>query len=192
MGQTGINDCRDATANLVVASGRAANRPDRDERRNALTSIIWIPTLKSPKLILASNRSDHVHYYQGGHPFRYNLFDPSTGEFSTVVLGPELQKGQKIQVPVKGGVWKCGRMENLGVEVDYSLIGEAVAPGFDFHDFTFVTPEMIQATCKNADVREILLEFIHTDSTADVKTVEVCSEFYKDGERKETRIEERS
>mmetsp|Transcript_29935 Transcript_29935/g.68694 ORF Transcript_29935/g.68694 Transcript_29935/m.68694 type:complete len:158 (-) Transcript_29935:333-806(-) len=106
MGQTGINDCRDATANLVVASGRAANRPDRDERRNALTSIIWIPTLKSPKLILASNRSDHVHYYQGGHPFRYNLFDPSTGEFSTVVLGPELQKGQK-----NPGAGEGGRME---------------------------------------------------------------------------------
>ncbi len=53
----------------MVANGRNKNRPDEDERRNALTSIYWVPTKKSPKLLLASNHSDHVHYYQGGSKF---------------------------------------------------------------------------------------------------------------------------
>jgi hypothetical protein len=57
----------------VVANGRAKNRPDGDERRNALTSIYWVPTDKSPKLLLAVNRSDHVHYYHGGSEFKSSM-----------------------------------------------------------------------------------------------------------------------
>ena len=68
MGQTGLSDdcCQKPNINLVVANQRSQNRPDGDERRNALTSIYWVPTIKSPKLLLAVNHSDHVHYYHGG------------------------------------------------------------------------------------------------------------------------------
>jgi len=201
MGQTGL-DCKEPTKNLVVANGRSANRPDKDERRNALTSIYWVPTKKDPRLNLVVNDSDHVHYYQGGLPFRYYLFDPVTCEFSTVVLGPELHKGQKLQVPVKGGVWKCGMIELLDednesttADFDYSIVAEAVAPGFDFHDFKWQTKEMLDAICKDEAVYKILSPFVHKESSemeGGNKTVELAAEFYKDGENKTQRTNDRA
>ena len=58
MGQTAL----DAPCGLVVTDDRPDMRPDKDTRRNALTSIFWMPTRASPKLMLARNTSDHVHY----------------------------------------------------------------------------------------------------------------------------------
>ncbi|CAJ1949899.1 unnamed protein product [Cylindrotheca closterium] len=201
MGQTGLEDCKEATKNLVVANGRAANRPDKDERRNALTSIYWVPTKKDPNLLMAENCSDHVHYYQGGLPFRYYLFDPSTGEFSTVVLGPELHKGQKLQVPVKGGIWKCGSIEqeedadDNKSDYEYTIIGEAVAPGFDFHDFKWVTKEMLDASCNDETAHKRLASFVHKESSViagENKTVETAAEFYEDGTNKTQRTNDRA
>ena len=135
MGQTGL-DCQSPQTNLVVAQGRDQNRPDSDPRRNCLTSIYWVPTTSSSTLLLASNLSDHVHYYQGGKPFQYILFDPENQILEKVILGPELHKGHLLQVPVKGGMWKCGHMlhdneeeEQNNYKEDYTIIGEAVAPG---------------------------------------------------------------
>ena len=48
-------------------------------------------------------------------------------------------------MPVRGGLWKCGRL--LEGSDDFALIGEAVGPGFDFHDFAWVTPAMVAADC---------------------------------------------
>ena len=70
----------EVNADLVVAAGREPRRPDGDARRNALTSIFWMPTKSSPTLRLAVNLSDHVHYYQGGLPFRYHLLSFSTDD----------------------------------------------------------------------------------------------------------------
>ena len=104
MGQTELN----ASRGLVITDDRAARRPDSDARRNALTSIFWMPTRASPILPLGINASDHIHYWQGGGVFEYTLFDPVAKELTTVVLGPDLLAGQRLQVPVTGGVWKCG------------------------------------------------------------------------------------
>jgi predicted cupin superfamily sugar epimerase len=41
-----------------------------------------------------------------------------------------------LKVCVKGGTWKAGMLVE-GSESDYALIGEAVGPAFDFHDFAF-------------------------------------------------------
>lgn len=203
MGQSGLDDCcKDPEVDLVVANGRAHNRPDKDERRNALTSIFWVPTSKDPVLMLAKNCSDHVHYYHGGLPFRYFLFDPSSKEFTTIVLGPELHKGHVLQLPVKGGIWKCGKIE-IGEEqssgsssdYDYALIGEAVAPGFDFHDFSWITQEMILATCDDKNVAERLMACVHNESKTiqeEHNTVDSAAEFYDDGESRAKRIDERS
>ncbi len=168
-----------------------------------MTSIFWVPTVKSPKLLLAYNCSDHVHYYQGGIPFLYSTYDPSSGEFSQVVLGPEVHKGQKLQVCVKGGLWKCGAMvgdkereesETSGYE--YTLIGEAVAPGFDFHDFNWVTEDLLKSTCKNNEkLIEFFLPFVFERSKQveeEKNTVDDAAQYYEEGESKRKRIDERS
>ena len=202
MGQTGL-DCQEPSVNLVVANGRAKNRADGDERRNALTSINWVPTRKSPNMLLTRNCSDHVHYYQGGLPFRYHTFDPATGEFSAHVVGPELHKGHTLQLPVKGGVWKCGSIaldeidSSSTGDYDYTLIGEAVAPGFDFHDFTWVTKEMLDESCKDKEAHKLMLSFVHKDSSEvqaenNKVVVEQAAEFYEDGDNKAQRMNERA
>ena len=202
MGQTGL-DCEKPDINLVVANGRTKNRADKDEKRNAVTSIYWVPTIKSPRLFLAYNCSDHVHYYQGGLPFKYSLFDPASGEFTQVTLGPEIHQGQKLQVGVKGGIWKCGivvvddekESNDASADYEYTVIGEAVAPGFDFHDFNWVTEELLRETCKDDVHVKHFLKFINGESTGIQEkdaTVEAAAEFYEDGGRKRRRIEERS
>lgn len=60
-GQTGL-DCKEPNINFVNAKERKQNRQDGDDRRNCLTSIHWVPTMASPKLLLAKNHSDHIMY----------------------------------------------------------------------------------------------------------------------------------
>ena len=46
LGQSGLDDCcEEPDRNLVVTKGRADKRPDKDERRNSLTSIFWVVRL---------------------------------------------------------------------------------------------------------------------------------------------------
>jgi len=149
----------------LVMTDRIGEMKDRDGRRNALTSIYWMPKGESPFLSLTINLSDIVHYYHGGVPFEYILFDPASGVLSRMVLGGDVMGGQVFQLPVKGGMWKCGRMllpESADEESKkgmYTLIGEAVAPGFDFHDFTWVTAEMIHKTAPQ--YWKVLKSFLH-------------------------------
>jgi uncharacterized protein len=154
---------------VVVGGVDTAGHADNDDnmvRRNCLTSIFWVPTVDSPKLFMSQNRSDHVHYYQGGAPFEYIVFRPSKenddegGRWTRTILGPDLQRGQVLQLPVEGGCYKCGRLlssssssldQQEGDDIDdndyppYSIIAEAVAPGFDVHDFHWVTAAQLAA-----------------------------------------------
>ena len=158
-GQTDFNVPDD---DLVVTS-RTDSRPDNDVRRNTLTSIYWMPTGTSPKLRLTINLSDHVHYYHGGHPFEFILVDPQTKKMKRVMLGGNVLAGHKFQVSVKGGVWKCGHLvvdtNDPSYKDSYCVIGEAVAPGFDFYDFTWVTAKMIKDTVP--ELWDVLKPFLH-------------------------------
>ena len=77
------------------------------------------------------------------------------------MLGLNLGEGQKLQVACPGGIWKCGRLIKNDT-LDYCLIGEAVAPGFDFHDFSWVTKSEI-TSLPNIEHQWILLQFLHDD-----------------------------
>jgi predicted cupin superfamily sugar epimerase len=130
---------------LVTTTGRTDRRPDKSNQRNCITSIFWVPTAKSPVLPLTVNLSDHVHYYQGGLPFQYHIYDAPSNSLQTVVLGPNLAAGQKLQVTVTSEQWKCGKLlvtdndiAKDSIKADYCIVAEAVAPGFDFHDFNWV------------------------------------------------------
>ena len=103
-------------------------------QRNLLTSIYWMPTTDSPIAWWCSNLSDHMHYYQLGAPLTYHLLDEH-GRYSQHVLGPVLDQGQVLQLMVPGGCWKAAELE----AGPFTLIGEAVAPGFDFRDFSWMT-----------------------------------------------------
>ena len=49
-----------------------------------------------------------------------------------IVLGSDLEAGQRPQVVVPRGVWQGARLVAGGT---FALLGTTVAPGFDFADF---------------------------------------------------------
>jgi uncharacterized protein len=158
---------------LVTVTGRNEARPDHSPLRNALTSIYWLPTADSPTQPLIANLSDHVHYYQGGQPFQYHLYDPRTAILRTVILGPDICHGHVLQLPVVAGEWKCGRLllpstttstsSASAIAVpDYCIVSEAVGPGFDFYDFHFVSQNELEASQASAEVMALLQPFLHT------------------------------
>jgi uncharacterized protein len=136
MASRGQTDFDVEPEHLVATSGREGGR------RNALTSIYWMPTRKSPNLPVVMNQSSHVHCYHGGLPFEYVTYDSKSRTVERAVLGPNLKAGHRPQVIVEGGVWKTGRLlTEYSDRYDYCLLGEAVAPGFDVCDFRVVNSE---------------------------------------------------
>lgn len=100
--------------------------------RTTLTSIYYLLTEASPIGHFHRNRSDIVHYFHAGDPLEYTLIHPD-GTLEQRVLGPDPTRGHLLQMTVKGGIWKASTFHG-DPKVGYSLIGEAVAPGFEYED----------------------------------------------------------
>ena len=96
-----------------------------------MSSIFYMLTRDSPIGFLHKNRSDIMHYFHAGSSLDYYLID-SDGELSQVRLGADLDKGEVLQLLVKGGSWKASRLPEGG---EYGLISEAVVPGFGLRPF---------------------------------------------------------
>ena len=101
------------------------------DQRNLLTSIYYLLTAEHPIGHFHMNKSDIVHYFHCGSPITYILLTPE-GELSRYTLGNDPLSGQVMQIVVPGGVWKASHLETG----EFGLIGEAVAPGFDYRDMT--------------------------------------------------------
>ncbi len=106
--------------------------------RKLLTSIYYMLTDDSPIGYMHRNRSDILHYYHAGSSLRYLLLDEA-GHLQEQRLG--IDAGASPQLLVPGGVWKIAILE-VG---EYSLISEAVSPGFEYRDNTLAKVEEIQA-----------------------------------------------
>ena len=100
--------------------------------RSTLTSIYYLLTTASPIGHFHMNRSDIVHYFHGGDPITYYLLLPD-GRLETHVMGSDIAQGEMLQLIVPGGVWKASSV-SLDGDAGYGLIGEAVAPGFEYQD----------------------------------------------------------
>lgn len=118
--------------------------------RYSLTSIFYLLTRASPTGHFHRNRSDIVHYFQLGDPITYYLLHPD-GQLETVVMGPDVAAGQRLQLTVPGGIWKAS---SLGAGAHgYGLISEAVSPGFDYEDMTLgTTGDLVERFPEHADL----------------------------------------
>lgn len=98
--------------------------------RSASTAIYYLltPTTFSA---LHRLRSDEVFHFYLGDPVRMLQLMPD-GSGKIVMLGPDLQAGQQVQVVVSRGVWQGSLLEPDGA---YALLGCTVAPGFDYADY---------------------------------------------------------
>ena len=67
MERKGLTDERGKTIPTPTLPGK---------QRNTMTSIHWLATADKPRLLWGLNKSDHVHYYEGGDAFSYILVAP--------------------------------------------------------------------------------------------------------------------
>ena len=108
--------------------------------RSVMTSIYYLLTDDRPVDHLHQNKSDIMHYFQAGSPITYILVDLE-GNLSKVKLGLAITQGKVPQLLVPKGYWKAAILESG----EYGLLGEAVAPGFDYRDMTIAKATKIQA-----------------------------------------------
>jgi purine nucleoside permease/predicted cupin superfamily sugar epimerase len=109
--------------------------------RVTMTSIYYLLSAKSPIGYFHMNQSDIMHYFHTGDPISYYMVNPD-GNMQTVILGPDPAQGHQMQMMVKGGTWKASKIK-LDGEYGYGLIGEAVAPGFDYSDMQLGKSSML-------------------------------------------------
>ncbi|WP_210407423.1 cupin domain-containing protein [Hydrocoleum sp. CS-953] len=90
------------------------------------------------------NKSDIIHYYHTGSPITYLIVDPQ-GKLSKFKLGFDVTQGHTPQLLVQGGCWKTAILE----EGEFGLLGESVAPGFEYTDMEMAKPDFFRASFPN-------------------------------------------
>jgi uncharacterized protein len=75
--------------------------------------------------------SDEIFHFYLGDPVEMLQLLPNGGS-AVFTLGPELRKGQHVQLVVPTGVWQGTRLVEGG---KVALLGCTVTPGFDFADY---------------------------------------------------------
>lgn len=130
-------------------------RTDREgEQRHLLTSIFYLLTDDSPIDYFHKNQSDIIHYFHGGSPITYLIIHPD-GQLEKQKLGSNFSQGEKFQLLVKGGYWKAAILETG----EYGLLGEAVAPGFDYRDMQIGDETLLE---EFPHLREQIQPYIHS------------------------------
>lgn len=138
MESRGQTDERGRTCTAHVRAG--SSTPNKQVTRNTMTSIYYMLTHSEPIQVFASNESDIVHYWHGGGRLEYIIVDES-GSIKRQVLGPKILEGDVMQLPVDGHEYKAARL----IEGEYVLLGETVAPGFDYADMIMVSVSQLKA-----------------------------------------------
>ena len=86
-------------------------------------------------------KSDEIfHHYMGGAVEMLQLF--ADGSSSRVVIGKDLEAGERPQCVVRTGVWQGSRL--LKAE-GWALLGCTVSPGFEFEDYEDAAAEELVA-----------------------------------------------
>lgn len=118
----------------VVVQGAAADRyvatAEGGKSRSAGTSIVFMLE-KGDFSAWHSVESDETWYFHEGEPLSLRVINPSTKEMKEIVLTPD---AGIVQYTVPAG--HAFSALSLG---DYSVVGCAVSPGFDFAGFKLIS-----------------------------------------------------
>lgn len=109
--------------------------------RSILTSIYYLLTDDRPIDHWHRNQSDIMHYFQAGSAITYLLLSPD-GELNKIKLGLNFAQGEVAQLLVPGGYWKAAVLE----AGEFGLLGESVAPGFDYRDMEIAWADTFQTS----------------------------------------------
>ncbi len=94
-------------------------------------------------------RSDEMWHFYAGSALVVHVID-AAGEYSSVLLGNDPERGEVFQAVVKAGCWFASEVardshvsqkrRDMG-HPTYALVGCTVAPGFEFEDFELAKRE---------------------------------------------------
>lgn len=76
-------------------------------------------------------KQDELWHFYDGSSLTIHIIDPD-GSYFISKLGKDIDKGESLQVIVKGGCYFAAEVND---KKSYTLAGCTVAPGFDFADF---------------------------------------------------------
>ena len=105
----------------------------RYRREAVLGTAIYYLVTDAPDGFSALHRlpTDEVYHFYLGDPAEQLLLHPD-GRAEWVVLGPDLQAGQRVQHVAPRDVWQATRLVAGG---RWALLGTTLAPGFDISDY---------------------------------------------------------
>ncbi|HMB63863.1 MAG TPA: cupin domain-containing protein [Eudoraea sp.] len=129
--------------------------PDFSGNRNFSTCIFFLLTTEMFSAFHRIRQDEIWHFYKG-RPIRLHMIT-AEGEYSNVLVGNQLDKGEMPQFTVPGRVWFSA--ETIG-ENGYSLAGCTVSPGFDFNDFEMADQEELLS--RFPQHREVITKFTRT------------------------------
>ena len=115
------------SADHIPASGL----PSRYGAARAASTAIYY--LLTPDTFSAMHRlaSDEIFHFYLGDPVEMLQLHPD-GSHHVVLIGPDLEAGQRPQVIVPRHIWQGARLIPGG---RHALLGTTVAPGFDYTDY---------------------------------------------------------
>ncbi|MDT7833375.1 cupin domain-containing protein [Flavobacteriaceae bacterium S356] len=122
--------------------------------RNYSTGIYFLLTSEKFSAFHKINQDEMWHFYKGA-PLLLHMISKE-GEYTSVIIGNDFDKGEVPQYVVKGGDWFAA--EVIG-DNTYTLVGCTVAPGFDFADF--VLPERKELAKQFPQHQEIITKLTH-------------------------------
>lgn len=98
--------------------------------RNHSTCIYYLLTSDTYSAWHRIHQDEIWHFYQGSAILLHMILP--NGKYSVTEIGHDLDRDQRPQFVVPGGVWFAAEVSEPN---NYSLVGCTVAPGFDFQDF---------------------------------------------------------
>ncbi|MFF8399739.1 cupin domain-containing protein [Streptomyces sp. NPDC016172] len=104
--------------------------PERPDGRPEGTAIVALLTADDFSALHRLPTDEIWHFYRGD-PLELLLLAPDGGT-RTVVLGPDVLRGQHVQFTVPAGTWMGGRVAEGGA---WALFGCTMAPGFTFEGY---------------------------------------------------------
>jgi len=105
--------------------------PDRYTNLKRFGTAIYYLLMPDTYSALHKLSTDEIfHYYLGDPVIMLQLYPDLTSK--VITLGPEINKGQQVQVIVPKDTWQGSFLKDGG---KYALLGTTMAPGFDFSDY---------------------------------------------------------
>jgi predicted cupin superfamily sugar epimerase len=119
---------------MVAASCFEDGRYDGARRTSTAIYYLLEPGTFSEMHVLESD--EIFHHYMGGAVEMLQLFED--GSSARVVIGKDLEAGERPQCVVRRGVWQGSRLLR---EEGWALLGCTVSPGFEFVDYEDASAE---------------------------------------------------